>query len=142
MANYDWPDEISRSGNAGCSYCSIERIKIKIDLQKRKELLPPRPRKKRKQKKKNQTKIPTNEPEDPQPSCSKSTYNYEASSDMCLGKCNGKNEVDGAFIHGKTGHQIFCYRCSVKVWKQKSTWPVCRRTIQKVVKIFNNKTKK
>jgi hypothetical protein len=121
----------------------IKRKTLKLlgYFQKRKDLLPARPRKKRKNIKGKKTKKNSDNFGDPQPSCSKSTHNSEAGTEMCFGKCGQTNKVDGAFIHGKTGHQIFCYSCSTKLWKQNPMCPVCRRTIQKVVKIFQS-TKK
>lgn len=56
------------------------------------------------------------------------------SSDLC-GLC-GLRPVDGAFMHGNTGHQLYCYSCSKRVWRERKKCPVCRRTIAKVVKMF------
>lgn len=55
-------------------------------------------------------------------------------SDLC-GLC-GLRPVDGAFMHGNTGHQLYCYSCSKRVWRQRKKCPMCRRTIGKVVKMF------
>ena len=55
-------------------------------------------------------------------------------SDLC-GLC-GLRPVDGAFMHGNTGHQLYCYSCSKRVWRERKKCPMCRRTIGKVVKMF------
>lgn len=54
--------------------------------------------------------------------------------DLC-GLC-GLRSVDGAFMHGNTAHQLYCYSCSKRVWRERKKCPVCRRTIAKVVKMF------
>ena len=71
------------------------------------------------------------------PSCSKAApSNSESSADLC-GAC-GIRRPNGAFMHGKTGHIIYCYPCCKQIWqsKKQSKCPVCRRTIEKVAKMF------
>ena len=41
---------------------------------------------------------------------------------------------DASFIHGKYSHQVSCYRCAKKLYKQKQSCPVCRRKIEKITK--------
>lgn len=55
--------------------------------------------------------------------------------EMC-GCCN-LCKPNGAFIHRKTAHQIYCYNCS-QLWKRKkeSKCPACNRPIDRVVKLF------
>lgn len=75
--------------------------------------------------------------EDQTASCSSSGNARQpcnCSSDLC-GLC-GLKPVDGAFMHGNTGHQLYCYSCSKRVWRERKKCPVCRRTIAKVVKMF------
>ena len=39
-------------------------------------------------------------------------------------------------IHGRTGHQVCCYKCAKKLRKRGKPCPVCRRPIQHIVKNF------
>lgn len=41
-----------------------------------------------------------------------------------------------SIIHGKTGHQVCCYRCAKRLKQQRKSCPICRRPIQKVVRNF------
>jgi len=41
---------------------------------------------------------------------------------------------DACFVHGKISHQVCCYPCAKKLYKQKGTCPVCRRRIEKITK--------
>ncbi|XP_059142066.1 E3 ubiquitin-protein ligase Mdm2-like [Physella acuta] len=42
-----------------------------------------------------------------------------------------------SIIHGKTGHQVCCYRCAKKLKRQRKSCPICRRPIQKVIRNFH-----
>ena len=42
---------------------------------------------------------------------------------------------NACFIHGKTAHQMSCYQCARKLWKIQSRCPICRRQIDRIVKI-------
>lgn len=42
----------------------------------------------------------------------------------------------GSIIHGKTGHQVCCYRCAKRLKMQRKSCPVCRRPIQKVIRNY------
>jgi len=57
----------------------------------------------------------------------------------CSSLCElcGIQPIDGAFMHGNTGHQLYCYSCSKRVWRERKQCPACRRTIAKVAKMFN-----
>lgn len=57
----------------------------------------------------------------------------------CSNLCElcGIQPIDGAFMHGNTGHQLYCYSCSKRVWRERKQCPACRRTIAKVAKMFN-----
>ena len=41
---------------------------------------------------------------------------------------------DACFVHGKISHQVCCYPCAKKLYKQKGSCPVCRRKIEKITK--------
>ena len=41
---------------------------------------------------------------------------------------------NASFIHGKISHQVCCYQCAKKLYKQKQSCPVCRRKIEKITK--------
>jgi len=58
----------------------------------------------------------------------------------CSSLCElcGIQPIDGAFMHGNTGHQLYCYSCSKRVWRERKQCPVCRRTIAKVAKMFSS----
>ncbi|CAH1799074.1 unnamed protein product [Owenia fusiformis] len=43
---------------------------------------------------------------------------------------------DASIIHGKTGHQVCCYKCAKKLLKRRKPCPVCRRPIENVIKNF------
>ena len=40
------------------------------------------------------------------------------------------------FVHGKTAHQLSCYQCARKVWKIQPKCPICRRQVDRIVKIL------
>ena len=52
--------------------------------------------------------------------------------ELCMVCC--ASPTDASFIHGRWGHQVCCYECSIKIWKTPGTCPVCRRKIEKVVR--------
>jgi hypothetical protein len=41
---------------------------------------------------------------------------------------------DACFVHGKISHQVCCYPCAKKLYRQKKGCPVCRRRIEKITK--------
>ncbi len=43
---------------------------------------------------------------------------------------------EASLIHGKTGHQVCCYKCAKRLRRRGKPCPVCRRPIQKVIKNF------
>ena len=43
---------------------------------------------------------------------------------------------NASFIHGQTSHQVCCYQCAKKIYKNKDGCPVCRRQIEKITKHF------
>lgn len=70
---------------------------------------------------------------------SQSSVDSSKESCGCSSLCElcGLQPVDGAFMHGNTGHQLYCYSCSKRVWRERKQCPACRRTIAKVAKMFN-----
>ncbi len=42
---------------------------------------------------------------------------------------------NGALVHGKGAHQ-FCYPCCQAVWQGRKCCPVCRRRIERIVKLY------
>merc|ERR1711954_69614 len=47
-----------------------------------------------------------------------------------------KQPKNASLIHGNLGHQVCCYTCGKKLWKKQSRCPVCRRVVEKIVKII------
>ena len=43
---------------------------------------------------------------------------------------------DSAFVHNQIAHRHSCYKCAKKWWKNKSECPICRRTIEKIIKVI------
>ena len=60
----------------------------------------------------------------------------ETSSDLCT-FCHRRSK-NAIFIHGNLGHQVCCYPCAKKCWRQKATCPICMRKVEKIVKIIQS----
>ena len=60
----------------------------------------------------------------------------ETSPDLCT-FCHRRSK-NAIFIHGNLGHQVCCYPCAKKCWKQKATCPICMRKVEKIVKIIQS----
>ena len=58
----------------------------------------------------------------------------ETSPDLCT-FCQ-KRPKNATFIHGNLGHQVCCYPCAKRCWKEKATCPVCKRKVEKIIKII------
>uniref|UniRef100_A0A1Q3G363 Putative e3 ubiquitin-protein ligase mdm2 n=1 Tax=Culex tarsalis TaxID=7177 RepID=A0A1Q3G363_CULTA len=61
-----------------------------------------------------------------------------ANSENSLGYCifclsEPKNSV---FVHSNFVHLCCCYKCAVKVWKQRKSCPICNCKIKNVMKLF------
>ena len=56
------------------------------------------------------------------------------SADMCM-VCASRPKT-GCIIHGRSGHQVCCYRCAKRMLRKGLPCPWCRRPIQKVIKNF------
>lgn len=55
-----------------------------------------------------------------------------AATHLCLLCCT--RAKDAGLVHGKLTHQISCYSCAKKLWKKRC--PICRRKVEKIVKII------
>ena len=47
-----------------------------------------------------------------------------------------KRPKNASIIHGKTGHQVCCYQCAKKLRRRGKPCPICRQSIQAVIKNF------
>ncbi len=56
------------------------------------------------------------------------------SPDMCA-LCESRPK-NASLVHGKSGHQVCCFPCGVKLRQRKQPCPVCRKPIQKVIKNY------
>jgi len=59
-----------------------------------------------------------------------------SSDNLCMFCCT--NKKDTSLIHGKIGHQICCYPCGKRVWREQGRCPVCNRKVEKIVRIFQD----
>ena len=46
-------------------------------------------------------------------------------------------DKNAGFVHGKIVHQVSCYPCAKKLFKQRQGCPICRRKIEKIVEVHN-----
>jgi len=68
--------------------------------------------------------------------CFIETENTIATSDSSLCIFCYAEPRNATIIHGKLGHQLSCYPCAKKLWKEHARCPVCRRKIEKIVKLI------
>ncbi|XP_020858574.1 protein Mdm4 isoform X1 [Phascolarctos cinereus] len=47
-----------------------------------------------------------------------------------------KRPRDGNIIHGRTAHLVVCFRCAKRLKKTRAPCPICKKSIQMVIKIF------
>uniref|UniRef100_A0A5F8GLR1 Protein Mdm4 n=1 Tax=Monodelphis domestica TaxID=13616 RepID=A0A5F8GLR1_MONDO len=47
-----------------------------------------------------------------------------------------KRPRDGNIIHGRTAHLVVCFRCAKRLKKTQAPCPICKKSIQMVIKIF------
>ncbi|XP_036612564.1 protein Mdm4 isoform X3 [Trichosurus vulpecula] len=47
-----------------------------------------------------------------------------------------KRPRDGNIIHGRTAHLVACFRCAKRLKKTRAPCPICKKSIQMVIKIF------
>ena len=83
-----------------------------------------------KRKLKNRNKNPVNKSEEPT-----EIITVQEESKLCI-LCRSKPK-DTIFVHNKMGHQVSCYPCAKKLWKKRKDCPICRRTVEKIVKVLS-----
>jgi len=66
--------------------------------------------------------------------CFPSSESIQATSQLCTLCC--QRPKDASFIHGRLGHQVCCYPCAKKLWKKQATCPVCRRKVDRIIRII------
>merc|ERR1711915_1151935 len=64
----------------------------------------------------------------------KSLDSSTATSQLCLMCC--QRPKNASLIHGKLGHQVCCYPCAKKLWKKRSRCPICRRKVERIIKLI------
>jgi len=57
-----------------------------------------------------------------------------AASHLCLLCCS--RPKNASLVHGRIGHQVCCYQCAKKLWRKRSDCPVCRRKVERIIKII------
>ena len=57
-----------------------------------------------------------------------------ATSHLCLLCCT--RTKNASLVHGRIGHQVCCYPCAKKLWRKRSDCPVCRRKVERIIKII------
>ena len=57
-----------------------------------------------------------------------------ATSHLCLLCCS--RPKNASLVHGRIGHQVCCYQCAKKLWRKRSDCPVCRRKVERIIKII------
>jgi len=55
-------------------------------------------------------------------------------SHLCLLCCT--RPKDASLVHGRIGHQVCCYTCAKKLWRKRADCPVCRRKVERIIKII------
>jgi hypothetical protein len=55
---------------------------------------------------------------------------------LCMFCCT--NPRNASLIHGQIGHQLCCYPCAKKLWKEQARCPICRRKVEKIVKLIQH----
>jgi hypothetical protein len=43
---------------------------------------------------------------------------------------------DGGYVHGNIVHVYNCYKCAVKILKQRGSCPICNSKVRQVVKVI------
>jgi len=66
--------------------------------------------------------------------CFPSSDSIQGTSQLCTLCC--QRPKDASFIHGRLGHQVCCYPCAKKLWKKQATCPVCRRKVDRIIRII------
>ena len=77
-----------------------------------------------------------NETQDMELLSTHNNHNYQPSnSQLCSLCCT--NPKDASLVHGKIGHQLCCYTCAKKLWRKHANCPICRRKIEKIIKVIS-----
>ena len=63
-------------------------------------------------------------------------HNYQPSNSQLCSLCY-TNPKDASLVHGKIGHQLCCYTCAKKLWRKHANCPICRRKIEKIIKVIS-----
>ena len=63
-----------------------------------------------------------------------STSSTSTTSHLCLLCCH--RTKNASLVHGRIGHQVCCYPCAKKLWRKRADCPVCRRKVERVIKII------
>ena len=58
------------------------------------------------------------------------------SSQLCILCC--QRPRDASFVHGDLGHMVSCFYCADRLWKRQATCPVCRRTVDRIIRIIES----
>lgn len=66
--------------------------------------------------------------------CFPSSESSQGTSQLCLMCC--QRPKNASLIHGRLGHQVCCYPCAKKLWKKQARCPVCRRKVERIIKII------
>eukprot|EP00092_Neocalanus_flemingeri_P026852 GFUD01029108.1.p1 GENE.GFUD01029108.1~~GFUD01029108.1.p1 ORF type:complete len:726 (+),score=117.49 GFUD01029108.1:126-2303(+) len=66
--------------------------------------------------------------------CFSSMDSGQGTSQLCLMCC--QRPKNASLIHGRLGHQVCCYPCAKKLWKKQARCPVCRRKVERIVKLI------
>ena len=61
-------------------------------------------------------------------------FEEETDNDKLCNFCLTREKTAG-LVHGKVVHQVSCYPCAKKLYKQRQPCPICRRRIEKIVEV-------
>ena len=70
----------------------------------------------------------------PQNTGHQNVSSLSATSQLCLLCCH--RTKNASLVHGRIGHQVCCYSCAKKLWRKRADCPVCRRKVERVIKII------
>ena len=56
------------------------------------------------------------------------------STELCIFCASRK--IDTCLVHGEEGHRVSCRPCGKRLWKQKGRCPICRRAIEKIIRVM------
>ena len=76
----------------------------------------------------------TTSPLTPQETGRQGIHLDSAASQLCLLCCH--RTKNASLVHGRIGHQVCCYPCAKRLWRKRADCPVCRRKVERVIKII------